>query len=118
MAKKLPPDERARTKTDFDAPDVAKRDDGTIKRKRGNPHGNPNGRPPSPTPRTSTLTIRLTDAEKLKLEEAARLTAGTKTSVIVEGIDYIYSRALAAERRRQRNEAAHGEHLTFEHLRK
>ena len=109
MARKLTPEELERFKSDFDAP---------VKRKRGNPKGNPNGRPPSPTPRTSTLTVRLTDAEKMKLEEAARLTAGTMTSVIMEGIDYVYSKALAAERQRQRNEAAHGEHLFFEHRRR
>ena len=64
--------------------------------------GNPNGRPPSPRPRTSTLTVRLTEAEKEKLEEAARLIGETKTGVIVEGIELVYSRAIEAEKRRQR----------------
>ena len=64
--------------------------------------GNPNGRPPSLTPRTATVTVRLSDADKDKLEEAARLTSETKTGVIVEGIDYVYSKAIAAEKKRQR----------------
>lgn len=78
MAKKLSQEEQQRTKADFDAP-----------KKRGG-----HGRPPSPRPRTSTLTVRLTEAEKEKLEEAARLIGETKTGVIVEGIELVYSRAL------------------------
>lgn len=66
--------------------------------------GNPNGRPPSLTPRTTTVTVRLSDADKEKLEEAARMTGETKTGVIVEGIDYVYSKAIATEKRRQRKE--------------
>ena len=86
MAKKLSQEEQQRTKADFDAP-----------KKRGG-----HGRPPSPRPRTSTLTVRLTEAEKEKLEEAARLIGETKTGVIVEGIELVYSRAIATERRSQR----------------
>lgn len=64
--------------------------------------GNPNGRPPSATPRTNNLHIRLTDADKMKLEEAARIEGKTKSVVIVEGIDYVYSRAIATEKKRQK----------------
>lgn len=64
--------------------------------------GNPNGRPPSLTPRSANLHVRLSDADREKLEEAARLTGETKTGVIVEGIDYVYSKAIAAEKKRQR----------------
>ncbi len=65
---------------------------------------NPNGRPPSKTPRSGNLHVRLSDADREKLEEAARLTGKTKTVVIVEGIDYVYSKAIAAEKKRQRKE--------------
>lgn len=88
MAKKLSQEEQQRTKADFDAP-----------KKRGG-----HGRPPSPRPRTATLTFRLTEAEKEKLEEAARMTGETKTGVIVEGIDLVYSKAIAAEKKRQQDE--------------
>ena len=68
------------------------------------PKGNPNGRPPSMTPRSSNLHVRLSDADREKLEEAARLTGESKTVVICEGIDYVYSKAIAAEKKRQRQE--------------
>lgn len=84
MAKKLSGAELERTRTDFDVPK---------KRGRGNPRGNPNGRPPSPRPRTSSLTIRLTAEEKEKLDETAHMTHNTKTGVIVEGINAVYSKA-------------------------
>ena len=107
MARKLTPEEMAKMKADFDPPaakaEDARKAEETPKRKG---KGNPNGRPASPTPRTATLTVRLTDAEKLKLEEAARLIGETKTGVIVEGIDFVYSKAIAAEKKRQREGVA------------
>lgn len=84
MAKRPFKEEQQRPKADFDEP----------KKKGGN------GRPPSPRPRTSTLTVRLTEAEKEKLEEAALLTGETKTGIIVRGIEIVYSKAIAAEKKR------------------
>ena len=63
--------------------------------------GNPNGRPASLTPRTGNLHIRLTDADKMKLDETVRLTGKTKTVVIMEGIDYVYSKAIAAAKKKE-----------------
>ena len=94
MAKKLPPQEQARTRTDFDPPTETKR---TGK-------GNPNGRPHSENPRTNNLHIRLSDEDAEKLEEAARLKGTTKTKVILAGISRIYDEAAAEawkESRRQ-----------------
>lgn len=65
--------------------------------------GNPNGRPPSLSPRTQKLTIMLSDAEKERLEETARLLNTTKTKVIVRGIDKVYDEA-AAEAWKQQKE--------------
>ena len=64
--------------------------------------GNPNGRPPSLAPRVNSLTVKLSDAEKARLDEAAALLDTTKTKVIVKGIDKIHAEALAAEKKRQK----------------
>lgn len=64
--------------------------------------GNPNGRPPSLEPRTQKLTVMLSDAEKERLEEAARLLDTTKTKVIVRGIDKVYDEAAAEAWKRQK----------------
>lgn len=106
MAIRLSGAELARAKADFDAP----------KKKGGK--GNPNGRPPSPRPRTATLTFRLTEAEKEKLEEAARLIGETKTGVIVEGIDLVYSKAIAAEKKRQQKNEKQFEGMAYNPYRK
>lgn len=106
MAIRLSGAELARAKADFDAP----------KKKGGK--GNPNGRPPSPRPRTATLTFRLTEAEKEKLEEAARMTGETKTGVIVEGIDLVYSKAIAAEKKRQQKNEKQFEGMAYNPYRK
>lgn len=64
--------------------------------------GNPNGRPPSLEPRTNNINVKLTDAEKERLEEAARLLDTTKTKVIVRGIDKVYDEAAAEAWKRQK----------------
>ena len=92
MARKLSQEEQRRTEADFDAPEQMK----PIKEEAKEPEKKKRGgRPASPTPRTGNLHIRLSDADREKLEEAARITGKTKTVVIVEGIDYIYSKAIA-----------------------
>lgn len=121
MARKLTPEEMERYKADFDPPAWATEKKPTdaptsteppkaektteAKKRKGNPHG----RPASTTPRTETFTVRLTDAEKLKLEEAARMTGAKKTAVIVEGIDYVYSKALAEAKKLERQQAKEAE---------
>ena len=102
MAIRLSGAELARMKADFDAPNTEPPKE--EKKRRGNPHG----RPASTTPRTSTFSIRLTDAEKMQLEEAARMTGETKTAVIVEGIGYVYSKALAEAKKLERQQAKEG----------
>lgn len=62
--------------------------------------GNPNGRPPSLDPRRNHIGINLTDGEKARLEETARLMNTTKTNVIVKGIDTLYLQAKTEERKR------------------
>ena len=96
MAKKLSPEELARTKADFDAPDQKE----PLKKKGGK--GNPNGRPPSIEPRTKAVNLKLSAAEHERLEEAARILDTTKTKVITRGIDLVYSQALKEERQRQK----------------
>lgn len=64
--------------------------------------GNPNGRPPSVAPRVNNINVKLTDAEKERLEEAARLLDTTKTKVIVRGIDKVYDEAAAEAWKRQK----------------
>ena len=88
MAKKLSREEQQRTRADFDAP----------KKKGGK--GNPNGRPQSIEPRLKMVAFKLSAAERERLDEAARILDATKTKVVVEGIDLVYSRALKEERRR------------------
>lgn len=66
------------------------------------PNYNATGRPPSKNPRGNTLHIRLSDADAERLTEAARMTSKTKTAVIVEGIDLVYTRAVMDERKRQK----------------
>lgn len=61
--------------------------------------GNPNGRPPSLDPRRNHIGINLTDGEKARLEETARLMKLTKTNVIVEGINRLYLQAKTNERK-------------------
>ena len=95
MAKKLPPQEQARTRTDFDAPEV-KQD------KPKGKGGNPNGRPPSIDPRTKMVAFKLSAAERERLDEAARILETTKTKIVVEGIELVYARALREERQRER----------------
>ena len=68
--------------------------------------GNPNGRPPSLTPRTSTMTLRLTDAARERLEEAARILDTTKTRIITDGIDLVYLRAKKEERNKDKEVSA------------
>ena len=63
---------------------------------------NATGRPPSKNPRGNALHIRLSDADAARLTEAAELTGKTKTAVIVEGIDLVYSRAVIEERKRKK----------------
>lgn len=64
--------------------------------------GNPNGRPPSKNPRVKQITVMLSEAEKERLEEAARLLDTTKTKVIVRGIDKVYDEAAAEAWKRQK----------------
>ena len=59
------------------------------------------GRPPSKDPRRNTVTVKLTDEEKDRLEKAATILAMTKTRVIVEGINRIFDEAAAADWKRQ-----------------
>ena len=99
MARELSPEELKRTKTDFDAPEEKQE---ATKKKGG--RGNPNGRPPSIEPRLKMVGVKLSAAERERLDEAARMKNTTKTKVIVEGIDLVYSRALQEERRQQRQE--------------
>jgi len=95
MAAKLSPEEQAKTQTDFDPPAKAAKKDKT-KKKGGK--GNPNGRPPSLAPRRNYVGVNLTDAERDRLDEAARILDTTKTKVIVEGIDTVYLQAKKKER--------------------
>ena len=64
--------------------------------------GNPNGRPPSKNPQVKQITVMLSEAEKERLEEAARLLDTTKTKVIVRGIDKVYDEAAAEAWKRQK----------------
>ena len=103
MAKKLPPKEKARTLTDFDPPtaetkETQKAVEAQTKRKKGQGKGNPNGRPPSLEPRRNYVGVNLTDAERDRLNEAARILDTTKTKIIVEGIGLVYLQAKKQER--------------------
>lgn len=62
--------------------------------------GNPNGRPPSRIPRDKRLTVRLSEAEYQRLEEAAENLDTTKTEVIAKGIERIHAEAIAKKRRK------------------
>ena len=68
--------------------------------------GNPKGRPPSEAPRVERVEVKLTEAEKERLDEAARLLDTTKTKVIVRGIDKVYDEAAAAAWKRQKEKPA------------
>ncbi len=92
MARKLSPEELARTKADFDAPEPIKKGG----------KGNPNGRPPSIEPRLKMVAFKLSAAERERLDEAARILDTTKTKVVTRGIDLVYSQALKEERQRQK----------------
>ncbi len=101
MAMKLPPEELKKLRMgDFghytEGLEPPKRNPPPETQETKRKGGNPNGRGPSKTPRNGNLHIRLSDADQTKLEEAARITSKTKTVLIVEGIDYIYSKAIAA----------------------
>ena len=90
MAKKLPQAELDRMKADFDAP--------STEEKKHPGKGNPNGRPPSLNPRTKIVGFRLSETDRQRLDEAARILDTTKTKVIVEGIETVYLRAKKEER--------------------
>ncbi len=62
--------------------------------------GNPNGRPPSRIPRDKRLTVRLSEAEYQRLEEAAENLDTTKTEVIAKGIERIHAETIATKRRK------------------
>ena len=62
--------------------------------------GNPNGRPPSRIPRDKRLTVRLSEAEYQRLEEAAENLGTTKTEVIAKGIDRIHAETIAKKGRK------------------
>jgi predicted DNA-binding protein len=62
--------------------------------------GNPNGRPPSRIPRDKRLTVRLSEAEYQRLEEAAENLDTTKTEVIAKGIERIHAEIIAKKRRK------------------
>ncbi len=68
--------------------------------------GNPKGRPPSEAPRVERVEIKLTEAEKERLEEAAHLLDTTKTKVIVRGIEKVYDEAAAEAWKRQKGKPA------------
>jgi len=105
MAIRLPGEELAKMKADFDAPETKPKE--PIKKKAEEPEKKRRGgRPASPTPRNGNLHIRLSDADREKLEEAARITGKTKTIVIVEGIDYVFSKAIAEKRKQNGKETA------------
>ena len=53
------------------------------------------GRPTPDNPRKNYVTVKMTDAEKARLDEAARMRKTTKTKVIVEGVERIYNEAAA-----------------------
>lgn len=106
MARKLSQEEQRRTKADFDAPEQKQE---KPKRK----GGNPNGRPPSIDPRTKMVAFKLSAAERERLDEAARMKNTTKTKIVVEGIDLIYSRALQEERRQQRQKESFARREAF-----
>ena len=74
------------------------------------PKGNHNakGRPPSLAPRTQYVTVKLSEAEKARLEEAARLLNATKTQIVVNGIDTIHAQAIAAENKRRKEAGSTG----------
>ena len=97
MAKKLSPEEQKRTKTDFDPPAIAKRDDSQKqdKTKKKGGKGNPNGRPKSANPRDKVINLKLTDEEKELLDEAAQMLKTSKTKVIAAGIEKVYTEAAA-----------------------
>ena len=70
------------------------------------PNYNAKGRPKVENPRKNYVTVKMTDEEKTRLDEAARLLDTTKTRVIVEGVDRIYNEAAAkAWKAQQRKEA-------------
>jgi predicted transcriptional regulator len=62
--------------------------------------GNPNGRPPSRIPRDKRLTVRLSEAEYRRLEEAAENLDTTKTEVIAKGIERIHAETVAKKSRK------------------
>ena len=72
----------------------------------GDVMANYNGRPPSLDPRKNHIGINLTDGEKARLEETAKLLEMTKTNVIVKGIDTLYLQAKTAERRDSKRKEA------------
>ena len=63
--------------------------------------GNQNGRPPALAPRVHSVRVRLNEAEKQRLEEAAALLETTKTEVIAKGIDRIHAEAVARASRQK-----------------
>lgn len=60
------------------------------------------GRPPSNDPRRNVVTVKLSDAEKERLDLAAEILDITKTKVIVEGINRMMNEAGAVAYERQR----------------
>ena len=76
--------------------------DKTEKKHRGK--GNPNGRPPSLVPRKNIVSASLSDVEAERLTEAAELLHISKSKVIARGIDRIHAEAIAAERKRIRED--------------
>lgn len=64
------------------------------------PNYNATGRPPSKDPRKNYITVKMTDTEKEKLEATARILSMTKTSVIVAGVERMYTEAAAQEWKR------------------
>ena len=105
MAIRLSGAELARMKTDFDAPSTEPpKEEKKTETKKHTGKGNPNGRPPSLAPRRNYIGANLTDAERERLDEAARILNTTKTKVIVEGINLIYLQAKKEERQRPKEE--------------
>ena len=103
MARKLTAAEMERYKTDFDPPAWATKPPKTEPKKRTG-KGNPNGRPPSLEPRKNYIGANLTDAERERLDEAARILGTTKTKIIVEGINLVYLQAKKEEAYKRKEE--------------
>jgi len=59
------------------------------------------GRPPSPAPRTIHVTIKMTEAEKRRLDVTAEILGTTKTKVLIEGLNRMMNEAAAIEKKRQ-----------------